>query len=98
MNQNERMIKIATASPSVLDRVDRVLEGRAETQAAEANVKTITLTNAAERLGVSRPTIYRLVKAGEIETSLIGGLERVRLQSLLDYATRPVTRARRAAS
>lgn len=93
MNQNERMIKLCTASAEVLERVDRVLDGREAAHGADdINLKTITLKEAAERLGVSRPTVYRLVRKGEIKTALIAGLERVRLASLVEYATRPVDR------
>ena len=92
METNERFIKLAKASPTVLERVDRVLEGRAETASGEVELRTLTLTDAATRLGVSRPTVYRLVQRGELATVLIGGLERIPLRALTAYATRPARR------
>lgn len=92
MDVNERYRKIATASPLVLERVDRVLEGREDTEPDKIALRTVTLTDAATRLGVSRPTIYRLVQRGELTTVLIGGLERIPLRALTAYATRPARR------
>lgn len=97
MDTNERLIKLAKASPLVLERVDRALEGREETEPDKIALRTVTLTDAATRLGVSRPTIYRLVQRGELTTVLIGGLERIPLRALVAYATRPTRRHIRTA-
>ena len=83
METNERFRRIASASSSTLERIDQILEGQ------EDNLRTITLKDAAERLGVSRPTVYRLVRKGELTSVLIGGLERIPVQTLINYATRP---------
>lgn len=88
MNDKDRFQKLLTASPEVLEKVDSVLEGRAQPLSENINLMTLTLLEAAKRIGVSRPTIYRLVKRGELETVLIGGLERVRLESLINLATK----------
>lgn len=95
MDLNERLIKIAKATPTTLEQIDLILEGRSVPPASnDVDLRTITLKDAALRLGVSRPTVYRLVRSGDLETVLIGGLERIRLRSLVSYATRPVRRAR----
>jgi len=83
METNERFRRIASASSSTLERIDQILEGQ------EDNLRTITLKDAAKRLGVSRPTVYRMVRDGALTTVLIGGLERIPVRALVDYATRP---------
>lgn len=89
LSANERMIKIATASPAVLARVDAVLLGTDTTTAkAEANCRLVTYTDAAKRLGVSRPTVYRLAKTGRLEIVPLNGTNRILLQSVIDCVSR----------
>lgn len=92
MNMNERMIKIAQASPVMLEQIDNLLEGR-PASAGNIDLRTVNFKEAAKSLGVSRPTIYKIVQNREIETVLIGGLERIPLRNLVEYATRPARRA-----
>lgn len=86
MTANERIIKIATASPATLAQVDRVLEGRGVDNAEDINLKTITLTEAAQQLGVSRPTIYRMKQSGALKAVKLNGVERILLSSLIERA------------
>ena len=44
----------------------------------------------AERLGVSRPTIYRLARAGRLRTVKLCGVNRVVLSSLSDFVSEGV--------
>jgi len=101
-NQNmaidEVFRKLACATPDQVSQVSRILDGSA-IGAAEPNLKTLTIKEAAERLGVSRPTMYRVVRDREVESVRICGTDRVRLESLIAYATRPSSRlASRASS
>lgn len=91
MEATIRMQKILAASAATLEQVDAILEGRA-TLGGDDGLKTVTLKEAANRLGVSRPTVYRVVKNGDLETVLIGGLERIPVRALTEYATRSVRR------
>ena len=88
LSVNERMLKIATANPAVLARVDAVLCGDATTQKPEADVRLVTYTEAAKRMGVSRPTVYRLAKAGRLEVVPLNGVNRIRLQSVVDCVSK----------
>lgn len=93
MNANERLLKLATASPSVLAKVDAVLNGTdCRTAKADDDCRLITYTEAAKRLNVSRPTVYRLAKVGRLDVVPLDGVNRIRLQSIVDFAngTTPV--------
>lgn len=72
-----RVQKILDATPAILAKIDAFL-------GAEPDCRTITKTEAARRLGVSIPTVYRLVRLGEIKTVETGGADRVLLQSVMD--------------
>ena len=93
MGTDERLAKLLKASPTTLEKIDAILDGRAHTDVAEIDLRTITLKDAATRLGVSRPTVYRLIRNRALETVLIGGYERVPLRSLIAYATRSARKA-----
>ena len=85
MDYNQRLIKLATADSKTLERIDSILEGGDHTFQDE-DLRTVTLTSAAQRLNVSRVTIYRLCKAGKIQRVALNGVSRIRLQSLIAYA------------
>lgn len=86
LNPNERLLKIATANPAVLARVDAILDGSDTTPTpVEVDCRTVTFTEAAKRMGVSRPTIYRLARAGRLEIVPLNGVNRIKLQSVFDY-------------
>ena len=86
LNTNERLLKIATAIPAVLARVDAILDGSDTTPTpVEVDCRTVTFTEAAKRMGVSRPTIYRLARAGRLEIVPLNGVNRIKLQSVFDY-------------
>lgn len=87
MTTNDRMIKIATANPQTLAAIDAVLNGTTDKPNREdADVRLVTYTEAAKRLNLSRPTVYRLVKLGRLEVVPLDGVNRVRLQSVIDFA------------
>ncbi|WP_024875356.1 helix-turn-helix domain-containing protein [Saccharomonospora piscinae] len=48
----------------------------------------LTAEEAAERLGIGRTLMYRLIRTGEIESVRIGRLRRVPTTAIHDYATR----------
>lgn len=87
MTTNDRMIKIATANPQTLAKVDAVLNGTDDKPVkADVDARLITYTEAARRLNLSRPTIYRLVKLGRLEVVPLDGVNRIRLQSVINFA------------
>ena len=88
MTNNERLLKLLTAPPATLARVDAVLEGKdgGTTAKADEDVRLVTITEAAKRLCLSRPTVYRLIKLGRLDAVPLDGVKRIRLQSVCDYA------------
>ena len=83
---NDRFNKLATAPAATLVKVDAILQGHDfQPSATDPDVRTCTLSEAARRLSVSRPTIYRLIKAGHIRTISVNSTPRVVMRSLFDY-------------
>lgn len=86
MSEKDRMIKLFAANPKTLARIDAILDGSDTTPTpVDMDCRTITFTEAARRLGVSRPTIYRLTRAGRLAVVPLGGVNRIKLQSVFDY-------------
>lgn len=86
LSATERMQMILAAPPATLARVDAILQGvEGVNQKPEPDTRTITFTQAAKRLGVSRPTVYRLTHIGRLRTVKLCGVNRVVLSSLTDF-------------
>ena len=90
MSTNERLLKLATADAATLAKVDAVLNHTDTTSKPEADTRTITFTQAAKRLGVSRPTVYRLTRAGRLRTVALCGVNRIVLSSVVDFVNEGV--------
>jgi len=87
MTTNDRLIKIATANPQTLAKVDAVLNGTdGKPVKVDDDCRLVTYTEAAKRLNLSRPTIYRLVKLGRLEIVPLDGVNRIRLASVIAFA------------
>lgn len=88
LTTNERFARIAAASQKKLARIDAILTDEDETSGKpDADVSTCTFTEAARRLRVSRPTVYRLTRSGRLRTiALNGGVSRILISSLIDFA------------
>ena len=87
MRDNERLMRLLAATPQTLAKVDAVLGGTdGRPDKADVDARLITYTEAARRLNLSRPTVYRLVKLGRLEVVPLDGVSRVRLQSVIDFA------------
>ena len=83
-NQNERLLKFLQASPETQAEIDRILEGK-----VAARVETTTgpllygMSAAAKFLGVSRATLWRMLKAGRLtKVDILPGSSRVRRADL----------------
>lgn len=87
MTANERMMKICAACPALLAKIDAVLAGdETIVPKADPDLRTCTITEAARRYNVSRPTLYRMIKAGRVRIMPLNGVNRVLIQSLVDCA------------
>ena len=87
MSVNERLQKLLAANPQTLAKVDAVLNGTdGKPGRADDDCRLVTYTEAARRLNLSRPTVYRLAKAGRLEIVPLDGVNRIRLKSVIDFA------------
>jgi excisionase family DNA binding protein len=83
-NQNERLLKFLHASPAMLEEIDRILEGKVQAR-MEATTGPLLcgMSPAAKLLGVSRSTIWRMIKAGRLgKVEVLPGSFRVRRADL----------------
>lgn len=86
MDATKRMQMILNAPPAMLAKIDAVLLGdETHVPKQDPDCRTCTLTEAARRMGVSRPTIYRMIKSKKILTAELNGVSRVVLQSLFNH-------------
>ncbi len=89
MTTNERLTKVLAANQKMLTKIDAVLDGQDGSPGkSDEDCRLITFTEAARRLNLSRPTIYRLVQMGRLEVVPLDGVNRIRLQSIVDFANR----------
>lgn len=66
---NERLMKLLQASPLQLEQIDQVLAGKVTQETTRPNSFPLLLGmgEAAKLLGVSRPTLWRLLKSGRLD-------------------------------
>ena len=82
-NPNERLLRFLSAAPKQQAAIDRILEGRLEPErSAPQGPLLMRIKDAAALLGVHRATIWRLVKAGRLETVELLGSLRVRREDV----------------
>jgi excisionase family DNA binding protein len=66
-NENIRLIRFLQAPPDQQAAIDLILDGKAEARRKEATGPLLFgMSEAARFLGVSRATLWRIVKAGKI--------------------------------
>lgn len=83
-NQNERLLKFLQASPETQAEIDRILDGKVQAR-VEATTGPLLygMTPASKFLGVSRATLWRMIKAGRLgKVEVLPGSFRVRRADL----------------
>ena len=86
LDANQRILKIATADTKTLARIDSILTGEDTSPVpVEKENRLLTYTDAGRRTGLSRPTIYRLVKSGRLDVVELNGVNRITLASLNSF-------------
>jgi len=89
MALDEIMKAVCAADKATLARVARVLrheDGAAAAPVADPDMRLVTQTEAAKRLGISRVTVWRLIREGELLGVEVRGKVRVRMDSVRVYA------------
>lgn len=85
---NEILPLLSSAEPRTLDRIHGMLTHRMEIpKAVNIDVSSITFAEAAKRLGVGRSTIARLAQKGVFKIVKLNAVQRINLQSFIDYAS-----------
>lgn len=89
-NGNERLLKFLQATPEQQAAIDRILEGKMEApRPAPSGPLLLGMSAAAKLLGVSRPTLWRMVKAGKLsKVEVLPGSFRVRRADIEGIANR----------
>ena len=79
-NPNERLLRFLQASPEQQAMIDRILEGRLAPEPPAPNGPLLIGMGAGSRLlGVSRATLWRMIKAGRLDrVEVLPGSFRVR--------------------
>lgn len=92
MTVEKRIALVLAATPDVLKRIDRILSGEPTEGATDpGDRRLLSLQQAAGALGVSRTTIWRLLKAGRLPTvELRPGSRRVPSAAITDFVKRGV--------
>ena len=79
MTTERRMTLLLAATPDVLRRVDRILSGEPIEGATDPDRRLLSIAQAAVALGVSRTTIWRLLRDGRLPSVELraGGSRRI---------------------
>ena len=75
-----RLLKLLTANPAQLAAIDRILEGKVdEPRPVTTGPLLLQMGDAAKLLGVSRATVWRMMKLGRLEgVEILPGTIRLR--------------------
>ena len=88
MEDKERFVRIATASPEVLKRIDEILEGKVSPRDTPEppDCKLISVTEAARRLGLTYATFHRMQQAGCFDIVTATGKTWIKESSVREFA------------
>ena len=83
-NPNERLLKFLQASPEMQTEIDRILEGKGPTKVEPPAGPTFCGVSAAAKfLGISRATVWRMIKSGRLhKVEMYPGSSRIRWADL----------------
>jgi excisionase family DNA binding protein len=84
INPNERLLRFLQATPEQQQAIDRIFEGKMEApRPAPTGPLLMMMGDAAELLGVSRATVWRMIKMGKLDrVEILPGTFRVRREDI----------------
>ncbi|MBU0678453.1 MAG: helix-turn-helix domain-containing protein [Verrucomicrobia bacterium] len=90
-NQNERLMKILQAGPNQQAEIDRILDGKVTARVETTSGPLLLgMSAAAKFLGVSRATLWRMIRSGRLtKVEILPGSFRVRRADLEQLANGP---------
>lgn len=89
MDTGTRIQKVLSASPSMLRKIDNILDGKDGNQNQPLDATLLTLTQTSRMLGVARITVVRMVRDGILPTVPIrAGSKRIRRSDVMDFVNR----------
>jgi len=80
------MQKMLLADAEKLTQIDAILNGKSPQAKRPEEPRLIYVSCAAKMLGLSRPTVYKLIREGRLDAIELDGVHRIRLQSVLDFS------------
>lgn len=85
---NDRLLRLMSSTHEQLEAIDRILEGKAEMPSpAPSGPLLLMMGDGAKLLGVSRATVWRMIKIGKLEkVEILPGTFRVRRADIEDLA------------
>ena len=97
LTDRERTRLLLDATPTQLEKIDAVLLGKVLTPAKTAPLskKTYSVTKAADELGMSRKSVYKLVRENLLKATPFGNHFRISEQALQDYLIHRQTKERK---
>ncbi len=89
MTTEKRMTLMLAATPDVLKRIDRILSGEIEGATDPGDRRLLSIQQTADALGVSRTTIWRLLRDGRLPfIELRKGSRRIPSAAVTEFAKR----------
>ena len=92
MTTEKRMTLMLAATPDVLKRIDRILSGEIEGATDPGDRRLLSIRQAADALGVSRTTVWRLLRDGALPcVEIRPGSRRIPSAAITEFARRGAT-------
>ena len=90
--------KATPVPPDLVTLIERVLQGVANGDAVtiEALPEELTTTQAASQLGISRPTVMKLINSGELPSHMVGTHHRVKTSDIAVFRRKRLEKQRTA--
>lgn len=86
MDTGTRIQRVLSASPTMLRKIDNILDGKDDNKNTALDATLLTLTQTSRMLGVARITVVRMVKDGILPVvPLRAGSKRIRRSDVINF-------------